>query len=953
MDYASIVDAALHMMRKGPKPLAKLLDTVAESNDEATGPGLMESLRLHLADRDPNDAVIRNLALAIRRWDHEDAPAWAKGTSSHSIARRQLVCDLLALAEPDSALVDKAIPAYTRDQRATVITDGDSTWYEAGRANRKSFYWDAYVRQLSAGWSETAVNSLANSADDIVARLADPSRADPHGSKGLVVGYVQSGKTAHFTGVIAKAIDAGYRLIIVLAGTLNILRRQTQRRLDKELVGREQLSSEEYEGDVGWGEFLSHGGLPSELGAVDIHRLTGLDEDFSKLGATLTAVQFTRSNPGLAFNHPDNLSKAPVRLIVVKKLPQILLDLASDLALLAKHGASLKDVPALIIDDESDQASVNTLRPPSPTRDEVEKRTATNGAIVDLLKVLPRSQYVGYTATPFANVFINPSDAAQLYPRDFIVSLPRPQGYMGVREFFDFDGDPDEPGPNERLHVRRVEGDDEDDLNLPRAIDLFVLAGALKLLRQEVQPALRLKHHTMLVHHAVQTDKHEHQREIVEDLIRRAAFTTLRGLARLKSRYDTEMAPGLDPALPAPSSFELLRPYIADCVTKLNDGGFVRVVNGDGRNAEDTPDFDAGPVWAILIGGTKLSRGYTVEGLTVSYYRRRTNAGDTLMQMGRWFGFRRGYQDLVRWFVGTQEPIGKSGRTADLYLQFRALCRDEEAFRAELQKYADDRNIKPIQVPPLVSSHMPSLKPTAGNKMYNAKLTHKDFGGKWTEKVAVSIERKADNLRLAATLLSDLALREVALSMEKDGKTRHVEAIAAKARHAQVKGFLEEFAWSEGARSFHYETDFADRAAAAGEISNWVVVLPQVAGDHVLWAEAGLKKSQGVSIAKRAFDDSTGFSVFSEPRHRDVAKALAGLSQDMSAPSPHLSELSAPRTAVLFLYLVRPKADRASPIGVDEACVGFAVQFPASSMQGVKAWTVHKPADANAVVIDA
>lgn len=950
MDFESIVDSALQMMRSGPKPLAQVLNFTAENNDEQPGAQLMEQLRSHLDSGNPNDAVVRHLALSIRRWDHEEGFTWAQGTAAHSPARRQLICILLKLSDADAAIIDAAIPPYTRDQRATVITDGESTWYEAGRANRRSFYWNAYVRQLSGGWSESAVNSLANSADDIVSRLADPIRPDPRGSKGLVVGYVQSGKTAHFTGVIAKAIDAGYRLIIVLAGTLNILRRQTQRRLDKELVGREQLSADEYINDRGWGEFLSHGGLPSELGAVDIHRLTGLDDDFTKLGAKLTAIQFTRADPGLPFNHPENLKKAPVRLVVVKKLPKILLDLASDVAKLGVHGATLKDVPALVIDDESDQASVNTLRPSETSEQERADRTATNAAIVDLMKVLPRAQYVGYTATPFANVFIDPSDAEQLYPRDFIVSLPRPEGYMGVREFFDFDSDPDEPGPNERLYVRKVGGADEDDANLPRAIDLFVLSGALKLLRQELDPALRFKHHTMLVHHAARTNVHEQQRETVEQLLRAGAFTTKKGLGRLAKRYEAELEPGLDSALPAPSSFDVLRPYIAKCVAMLGEGAAVRIVNGDDRNVEDTPDFDAGPVWAILIGGTKLSRGYTVEGLTVSYYRRKTNAGDTLMQMGRWFGFRGGYQDLVRWFVGTEEPLGKPNKTVNLYLQFRALCRDEEAFRVELRKYADDRNIKPIQVPPLVSSHMRSLRPTAGNKMYNAVLMHKDFGGQWTEKVAVSVTKRARNLELAGALLDNADKRNANLSLVRDGMVRRFGAVAAIASHLEVKKFLEGFKWSEDARPFHYETDFANRAVDAGEIARWLVVVPQVKGDTVEWPDAGVGP---VSVARRSFDDTTGYSVFSEPRHRDVAKVLAGLPQVMSGLSTDLEELRAPKTAVIFLYLVQPIGDEAPLDDIAGASVGFAVQFPASSMQGGKAWTVHRKAEANAVVVDA
>lgn len=183
------------------------------------------------------------------------------------------------------AALDLAVPEFTRGERATVVAERHEPWYWQ-RKQPRSFYWEAYAHQLSAtgsGWSTTAIGILNDSTDDIVARLSDPTRAEIYPIKGLVMGYVQSGKTAHFTGVIAKALDAGYRLVIVLAGTLDILRRQTQRRLDKELVGQELLAGDEdYLGDQDWKSFVSHGGRPSDQGAFDIERLTGLAEDYKR-----------------------------------------------------------------------------------------------------------------------------------------------------------------------------------------------------------------------------------------------------------------------------------------------------------------------------------------------------------------------------------------------------------------------------------------------------------------------------------------------------------------------------------------------------------------------------------------------------------------------------------------------------------------------------------------------
>src|SRR5205085_2896009 len=159
---------------------------------------------------------------------------------------------------------------------------------------------------------------------------------------------------------------------------------------------------------------------------------------------------------------------------------------------------------------------------------------------------------------------------------------------------------------------------------------------------------------------------------------------------------------------PFPSSLDDLMPSVTECWRRVNEGSTpALIVNGEKRFEEETPDFDSEGVWKIIVGGTKLSRGYTVEGLTVSYYRRPTRAADTLMQMGRWFGFRQNYIDLMRLFVGRAEGLKKP---LDLYSAFEAICRDELEFRNELRQYAlpTDGNdpITPMQVPPLVTQHL-------------------------------------------------------------------------------------------------------------------------------------------------------------------------------------------------------------------------------------------------------
>ena len=154
------------------------------------------------------------------------------------------------------------------------------------------------------------------------------------------------------------------------------------------------------------------------MGAFDWKRLTGARDDYQRLHRGIEALELRGAQAGRRFNHPVNLHQSPARLIVMKKIPTVLKKLNADLKRSSTH---LEEVPALIIDDESDQASVNTRKPGSQ---EEKQRTATNKEIVRLLSYLPRAQYIGYTATPFANVFIDPSDAEDLFPKDYIISLP-------------------------------------------------------------------------------------------------------------------------------------------------------------------------------------------------------------------------------------------------------------------------------------------------------------------------------------------------------------------------------------------------------------------------------------------------------------------------------------------------------------------------------------------------
>ena len=482
----------------------------------------------------------------LTAWDFGEDAQWTSGSPARTYARRVAAYERLRFGSDLRKALDDTVPVASIPG-PTVITRDFTPWYTPKRAAARSFYWTSYEQKLRVkGWSDTAIASLDEASRAVVERLSDPEQSAARSAKGLVVGYVQSGKTANFTGVTAKAIDAGYRLVIVLGGTLNLLRAQTQRRLDMELIGQENilrgadvsdldsLVGVDYVGDdEDWDDFVKHGARPSALGAFDIERLTTRDKDYKSLAQGIRALQFEKREPTRPLHDPANLHHAAARVLVVKKNKSVLTKLVKDLKQI--HGL-LGELPALIIDDESDQASVNTLDPKKWEQNSTE-RTAINGLLSQLLRLLPRAQYVGYTATPFANVFIDPGDHEDIFPSDFLISLPRPSGYMGAQDFHDLDlaipqGERSYANSQERAHIRDVRESTGD--RLQEAMDAFVLSGALKLYRADHGvDAGPFRHHTMLAHQSVRKDDHADLALQINSMWHQAAYSSSVGHQRL------------------------------------------------------------------------------------------------------------------------------------------------------------------------------------------------------------------------------------------------------------------------------------------------------------------------------------------------------------------------------------------------------------------------------------
>lgn len=942
----AVADVIREMRPDAPRPLLRRVNT--ELDDLGLDPLTESELLEMLLTEDANEPVRVQFFIKLGSWSTEAdlrLPPGSEPTAPETRERRSELYRVLGLPEDSVDDLEKAYPDPSRGN-ATIITAEQpwAPWYP--REGQSTFYWDNYVKVLrNKNFGDPAINELDASTRKIVERLADPSRATPYQSKGLVVGYVQSGKTANFAGTVAKAIDAGYKLVIVLTGTIELLRSQTQKRLDKELVGEENVLggaatrvrelqsviagldesdpvqkrklqdlSEQLDGvksgvdyiahdDQDWkdGKFSKFGVLPDDAGAPRIVRLTELKDDYKRLRDRLADIDFdsTRADKTKPMFAEENLAHGHVWLAVVKKNASTLKKLRDDLHSMR---TKLGDIPALIVDDEADQASVNTKRPKrgvALTKEEKE-RTAINKHISEILSHMPRCQYLAYTATPFANVFVDPVDSADIFPKDFIVALEPSDEYMGAKAFHDIDGSPEAPtiaNSNKQAYYRPLPVDEDgmaEDDGLRSAVDAYVLSGAIKLWRSErLYDPSSLKHHTMMVHEGAKTTSHVDSAERVRSAWQRGNFTGPAGVARLRHLWESDFAHVSEAraaGAPGPTSFDELKKYIPQVVKKVNKGyasdgatNPVVLVNGSKESEYMQPDinFDAQHgVWKILVGGTKLSRGFTVEGLTITVYTRVSVAADTLMQMGRWFGYRKYYRDLVRLYLGSD--IQKHRRSIDLYDAFTSIARDEEDFRSELAQFSKLRKdgrpvITPMDVAPLVIQRLPWLKPTGANKMYNARIVEKGTGGKAIDLFALKDPGTSANTHNTALFAEMMKKLDRVGVFATDARTQYSVRYAVLDASTVVE-FLRRFEFFDR-DVYESQIRFVESRIGlegSGGINDFVVFFPMLSGPGTVTRRVpGLDEEWFPVLQRNRRLDRNDFSG-SSLRQRVAVDALAG-----------------------------------------------------------------------------
>lgn len=617
---------------------------------------------------------------------------------------------------------------------ATVIKLPFTEWLTARRTSTELFYWDRYRRHLlQSGFPKEVAGTIGRDTDKIVGLLEDPLKKGEWKRRGLVVGHVQSGKTANYSGVICKAADYGYKVIILLAGVHNNLRSQTQQRLEEAFIG------------------VDTDRLDRQLPYNEVKTGVGRLSDVSRIPFSLTSREFDfRKSSKKASTFSLGSVKEPV-VFVIKKQTSVLNNLIEWLdGLNETKGGKILSTPMLLIDDEADNASINTASAENdPTR--------INALIRQLLALFEQTSYVGYTATPFANIFIDPDSEHEmleddLFPRHFIITLDAPENYVSAARVFGDDGDlghiivPVEDHlhafPERHKITHQV---NELPPSLMEAVRRFVLGRAVRILRERSQD-----HSSMLVNisrfNGVQRQVTALLGHYLEELLNSAKLHS--GLPDAEALRDPGMRDLHDTfALMNVASGETWAQVKAKL--PLATGSIVvKTINNKSPDRLDYRNHRETGLHVIAVGGLSLSRGFTLEGLSVSYFIRNSIMYDTLLQMGRWFGYRDGYLDICSLYM-TDEAISWyshiSSAIDELRVEFRLL--------EQMNRSPEDFGLK-------VRTHPDSLIVTARNKMRTGKkMIHSvSLDGRLVETVRIRSSKSSleNNFGEVARLVSEL-----------------------------------------------------------------------------------------------------------------------------------------------------------------------------------------------------
>lgn len=664
---------------------------------------------------------------------------------------------------------------------------GFKTWLDNERESNASWdYSERYFKYLlKTGRSQKVVDEISRSSLSIIKKMADPKSKNAVYSKGLVVGAVQSGKTGNFNAVINRAIDSGYVIVIVLSGIMEDLRSQTQKRIESDVIGEGADDSTQYTGKKGVGEIRRFGQL-GDPSIIQVKSITSEQKDFGK---TTKELDFTLNDK---------------YVLVCKKNVSVLRNLIVWLHDSLDQDKEKHNIPLLILDDEADNASLNNLGAKGR-----EYASKTNAQIRALLGLFNIKTYLGYTATPFANVLQDRNEIpdskyiekyklkgetiekelaleGNIFPDDFIELLDPPSNYVGAKQIFEtvtpIENRTDEnekiplvaPPVNdyiENFPSRIYENEDgviigvenidigewdekfgfggylgfttyseykkgtwapkkEDNFpkqlpeSLKDAVKCFILSLAIRESRipHMEKSELYQPHNTMLIHISRFTFWQNTTKKLIVDYVEELASRINNDkpsssesiyveLEKTWYRYYAHIVENIKDYLPNGYDDEFMVPIVYDSLKKILPeaikGIEIKAINSLTKEKLEYPKNS--PKKIIAIGGNRLSRGFTLEGLTINYFIRTTNYSDALLQMGRWFGYRPGYLDCCKIFT-TQDSLDK----------FNATTKCIEELEAEFKKM-EEKDKDPSSFVLRVRKHPGTLQITRPSILKNAK----------------------------------------------------------------------------------------------------------------------------------------------------------------------------------------------------------------------------------------
>ena len=823
--------------------------------------------------------------------------------------------------------------------------------FKSAETSKWSF-WNRYKYYLEhqKGFEPATIQGVDDMTDKILDRFFNPRKTDVIISKkGLVVGQVQSGKTANYTGLVCKAADTGFNLIIVLAGIHNNLRSQTQLRLDEGFLGFdtqfERASTKET-------TKIGVGLIPGFDDAIANSYTTNAEKgDFTSRSANTAGFNFNAPQPAL---------------LVVKKNSSVLKRLNTWLNTHTENG-KINNKSLLMIDDEADNASINT----NASGDDP---TTINKHICSILAKFNRSAYVGYTATPFANIFI-PLDDSNLFPRDFIINLPAPSTYIGPDKVFGTSLVPDDTN-DELLPIvtpindfynfvpnKHKKDDTKPSLNevpesLRLAIKCFIVTCAIRNLRGQEH-----KHNSMLIHVSRFQSWQNHIKDLVTRIFNyykqeievgdrmvleelRQVFeddkkdyksykTTTRSI--LESKYKD-----IDDELIV-HDWEDVKGQLFKAVQKIT----VKSINGSSNDALTYYDNSDEGISVIAIGGDKLSRGLTLEGLSISYFLRASKMYDTLMQMGRWFGYRSGYVDLCRLFT-----------SSELNEWYRHITLASEELREEFS-YLYEVGGTPEDYALRVRNHPGVLQITSLAKMRYASTIEVSWAGRLVETYQLLKDKanRHNNFVAADTLLCKLGKHEIKGSNYL-WRNISVESILA---------FFEIFRLPSSMVKVNLRTisEYIQQVNNSGELSEWnVVLMNKPTGERIHEFDGYLTNGLGFNyfMRKSSSDASEHYllrknHILGNPRDEfidldedtlkdaldETNKKLKDRKQTYPSPKLVREKYRDVKHPLLIIYPLKPSNDYViKSADGNEPYISFAISFPHTNTGVAVSYSVNQ-----------